>query len=116
MLFATDASPADAIVLAELLALRTIVLNLHFHLASGTPVAAETMQRLIERADQDKYQQASHKWWAADQRAFLDKIAASYSNLYPALLTPMVSKVAECGGNAGAQSSPGLQPDRRSPG
>ena len=58
LLKATHASPADSIVLAELLALRTILLNLHFHLGSGTPVAAETMQRLIERADQDKYQQA----------------------------------------------------------
>ena len=49
-------SPAggDATVLAELLALRAILLNLHFHLCSGTPVTAETMQRLIERADQDK--------------------------------------------------------------
>ena len=41
-------------MLAELLALRAILLNLHFHLCSGTPVTAETMQRLIERADQDK--------------------------------------------------------------
>ena len=45
-------------MLAELLALRTILLNLHFHLCSGTTVTAETMQRLIERADQDKRQQA----------------------------------------------------------
>ena len=50
--------PADSIVLAELLALRTILLNLHFHLGSGTPLTADTMQRLIERADQDKRQQA----------------------------------------------------------
>jgi hypothetical protein len=65
---ATDASPADSIVLAELLALRTILLNLHFHLGSGTPVAAETMQRLIERADQDKYQQAEARLTAANRR------------------------------------------------
>ena len=68
LLRATDASPADSIVLAELLALRTILLNLHFHLGSGTPVAAETMQRLIERADQDKYQQAEARLTAANRR------------------------------------------------
>ena len=50
--------PADATVLAEVIALRTILLNLHFHLCSGAAVSAETMQRLIERADQDKHQQA----------------------------------------------------------
>ena len=68
LLRATDASPTDSIVLAELLALRTILLNLHFHLGSGTPVAAETMQRLIERADQDKYQQAEARLTAASRR------------------------------------------------
>ena len=68
LLRAADASPADSIVLAELLALRTILLNLHFHLGSGTPVAAETMQRLIERADQDKYQQAEARLTAANRR------------------------------------------------
>ena len=68
LLRATDASPTDSIVLAELLALRTILLNLHFPLGSGTPVAAETMQRLIERADQDKYQQAEARLTAANRR------------------------------------------------
>ena len=68
LLRATDASPTDSIVLAELLALRTILLSLHFHLGSGTPVAAETMQRLIERADQDKYQQAEARLTAANRR------------------------------------------------
>ena len=58
LLNVADASPADSVVLAELLALRTILLNLHFHLCSGSPVTADTMQRLIERADQDKQQQA----------------------------------------------------------
>ena len=58
LLKAADASPADSIVLAELLALRTILLNVHFHLCSGAPLTADTMQRLIVRADQDKRQQA----------------------------------------------------------
>ena len=61
-------SAADATVLAELLALRAILLNLHFHLCSGTPVTAETMQRLIERADQDKRRQAEARLAAADRR------------------------------------------------
>jgi hypothetical protein len=68
LLKAADASPADSIVLAELLALRTILLNLHFHLCSGTPVTAETMERLIERADRDKRQQAEVRLTAADRR------------------------------------------------
>ncbi len=68
LLRATNTSRTDSIVLAELLALRTILLNLHFHLGSGTPVAADTMQRLIERADQDKYQQAEARLTAANRR------------------------------------------------
>jgi hypothetical protein len=65
---AADPPGVDSLVLAELLALRTILLNLHFHLSSGTPVSAETMQRLIERADQDKRQQAEARLAAADRR------------------------------------------------
>ena len=58
LLKAAEPAAADATVLAEVLALRTILLNLHFHLCSGVAVTAETMQRLIERADQDKHQHA----------------------------------------------------------
>jgi hypothetical protein len=68
LLKAVDPPSADAIVLAELLALRTILLNLHFHLCSGTPLTAETMQRLIERADEDKRQQAEARLAMADRR------------------------------------------------
>jgi hypothetical protein len=68
ILNAADGSPADAIVLAELLALRTILLNLHFHVCSGTPMTAETMQRLIERADHDKRRQAEARLTAGDLR------------------------------------------------
>ena len=68
LLRAVDPMPPDSVVLAELLALRTILLNLHFHLCSGTPVTAETMQRLIERADQDKRRQAEARLTAADRR------------------------------------------------
>ena len=68
LLKATDPVPADSIMLAELLALRTILLNLHFHVCSGTLLTAETMQRLIERADQDKRQQAEARLATADRR------------------------------------------------
>jgi len=49
---------AEPILLAELLALRAILLNLHFAICSGDPVTSEVMHRLIERADQDKTQRA----------------------------------------------------------
>ena len=42
------------VLLAEVLALRTILLNLHFAVCSGEPVTTETLHRLIARADQDK--------------------------------------------------------------
>ena len=68
LLKAADQPAADATVLAEVLALRTILLNLHFHLCSGTPVNAESMQRLIERADREKRQQAEARLAAAPRR------------------------------------------------
>jgi hypothetical protein len=68
LLKAADSPAVDATVLAEVLALRTILLNLHFHLCSGTTVTTETMQRLIERADQDKRQQAEARLAATGRR------------------------------------------------
>ena len=68
LLKAAEPPASDGLVLAEVLALRTILLNLHFNLCNGTPVTAETMQRLIERADQDKRQQAEARLAAADRR------------------------------------------------
>lgn len=65
---AAEPPAADATVLAELLALRAILLNLHFHLCSGTPVTVETMQRWIERADQDKRRLAAARLAGADRR------------------------------------------------
>ena len=65
---AEPSGAADATVLAELLALRAILLNLHFHLCSGATITAETMQRLIERADQDKGRLAEARLAGADRR------------------------------------------------
>jgi len=45
-------------VMAELLALRTILLNVFFKQANGERVTAEQMQNLIERADADKLKKA----------------------------------------------------------
>jgi hypothetical protein len=42
-------------VLAEVLALRTIVLNLQFATATGHALTPDDMQALIDRADQDKW-------------------------------------------------------------
>ena len=53
--------PAEEALLAELLALRTILLNLHFALANGETVAIDAMQRLIDRADQDKIRKAKER-------------------------------------------------------
>jgi hypothetical protein len=56
----SNAHPATAsqAVMAELLALRTILLNVLYKQAQGENLTAEEMQRLIERADADKFKKA----------------------------------------------------------
>jgi len=68
LLKAADPPAADATVLAEVIALRTILLNLHFHMCGGAPLTAETMQRLIERADQEKHAKAEARLTASPRR------------------------------------------------
>ena len=46
-------------VLAELLALRKILLNLHFALAKGEPLTRDLMAQLIADADAEKGQKAT---------------------------------------------------------
>ncbi|HWY45321.1 MAG TPA: hypothetical protein VNX66_17615 [Candidatus Sulfotelmatobacter sp.] len=46
------------VMLAEILALRTILLNLHFALARTETITADAMQSIIERADRDKVKKA----------------------------------------------------------
>jgi hypothetical protein len=48
-------------VLAEVLALRTILLNVFYQIAQGVPLTADEMQSLIERADQDKLRKAEER-------------------------------------------------------
>jgi hypothetical protein len=67
LLKAADA-PSEPVVLAELMALRTILLNLHFAVCAGERVTAETMQRLIDRADQEKGEQARGRLTSAERR------------------------------------------------
>lgn len=68
VLLKAAAPAAEPVLLAELLALRTILLNLHFAVCSGEPVTAESMRRLIDRADQDKLQHAYARLASADAR------------------------------------------------
>jgi hypothetical protein len=49
---------AERTLLAEVLGLRTILLNLFFKLANGEPITVEEMHRLIERADGGKLAKA----------------------------------------------------------
>ena len=48
-------------LMAELVALRAILLNVLFKLANGEKPTAEEMQRLIDRADSDKLRKARER-------------------------------------------------------
>ena len=48
-------------VLAEILALRTILLNIHFAVSQGQTLDAVEMQKLIARADHDKLGKARER-------------------------------------------------------
>ncbi len=48
-------------LMAELVALRAILLNVLFKQANGEPLTAEEMQRLIDRADSDKLMKARER-------------------------------------------------------
>lgn len=49
------------VLLAEVLALRTILLNLHFAMSTGDPPTAEALQAWIARADRDKWSHAERR-------------------------------------------------------
>jgi len=61
LLKAAKPNASDQIVLAEILALRTILLNMHFAVSQGRTLTAEEMQQLIERADQNKLSKARQR-------------------------------------------------------
>ena len=56
---------ADKPILAEVVALRTILLNALYKLAQNEPLTAEEMQQLIERADQERFRRAQERLAAA---------------------------------------------------
>jgi hypothetical protein len=53
--------PLHFLLLAELVAMRTIVLNLNYALAASGPPAEDAMRRLIERADAEKFGKAEER-------------------------------------------------------
>jgi len=61
LLQATTGRPIEEAVLAEVLAMRTIILNVHFATLTGLSVNAGNIQGVIERADRDKIQRARER-------------------------------------------------------
>ena len=61
LLKAIKSKAGEHAVLAEVLALRTILLNIHFALSQGQTLTQEAMQSLIEHADQDKVSKARQR-------------------------------------------------------
>ena len=56
-----DVGGTGQALMAELVALRAILLNVLFKLANGEKPTAEEMQRLIDRADSDKLKKARER-------------------------------------------------------
>jgi hypothetical protein len=52
-------STSDAVLLAELLGLRTILLNLFYALARGERITAQQVRQVIDRADAEKANRAA---------------------------------------------------------
>ena len=61
LLKATNPNAGEQTVLAEVLALRTILLNIHFAISQGQTLTVEEMQQLIDRADQNKLSKARQR-------------------------------------------------------
>src|SRR5579863_2575024 len=61
LLKAIATPPADLVVVAELLAFRTIVLTLLFKIANGDPVTADVMKRVIDQADGERVQRVRER-------------------------------------------------------
>lgn len=61
LLSAANPSPAEQTIVAELLALRTILLNALYRMAQGEKLTAEQMQAIIDRADANKEKKAAER-------------------------------------------------------
>jgi hypothetical protein len=68
LLAAARSQPVDQLILAELLALRAIVVTMHFSLANGEKLTPDTLQRLMALADDEKFQKASQRLTATPAR------------------------------------------------
>jgi hypothetical protein len=66
VVIAAASEPSPTMLLAEVLALRTIVVTVQFALGAGETLTPDVMQRLIDRADAEKLRQALAR---ATQRA-----------------------------------------------
>ena len=51
--------PAEKVVLAELLSLRSVLLSVVFQMSKRQVVSEEEMRRLIDRADREKHKKAT---------------------------------------------------------
>jgi hypothetical protein len=58
--------PIEETVIAEIAALRTIVLNLQFASLRGEALTAEDVQKLIDRADHDRFRKARARLASTD--------------------------------------------------
>ena len=65
LLAAVNRHPIEELLLAEVLALRTIVINLQFALVTHGAPTTDQMQALIDRADREKAQKAQDRLLAA---------------------------------------------------
>ncbi|HET8925748.1 MAG TPA: hypothetical protein VFN26_22380 [Candidatus Acidoferrum sp.] len=61
LLKAAKSNARDQIVLAEVVALRTILLNALYRLGQKEELSAEEMQELIERADRERFHRANER-------------------------------------------------------
>jgi hypothetical protein len=61
VLGALHPDPLHFLVLAEIVALRTILLNLNSSLSRSEPLSADLMQGLIDRADAEKFDKAKER-------------------------------------------------------
>jgi hypothetical protein len=68
VLLCASTPPPEPVLLAEILALRTIILNLHVRLCRGEPVTDEAMERVIDHADSNKLRQAGERLGAVEWR------------------------------------------------
>jgi hypothetical protein len=71
-----DAALAGRVALAEILALRSLLLNLHFRTAKGEPIPEPEMRALIERADGAKMQRARERLESARKESEKTEVVA----------------------------------------